>query len=59
MIEIIPNWHPLAVHFTVALVTVSGIFFILSKLTTNKKYSDELLAAGRWSLWAGGLLLVL
>lgn len=58
MIEIIPNWHPLFVHFTVALITVSGVFFVLAKLMTNKKYGNELLAAGRWSLWTGGLLTV-
>ncbi|MCW9027553.1 MAG: hypothetical protein OQJ80_01360 [Kangiella sp.] len=26
MIEIIPNWHPIFVHFTVALLVICGIF---------------------------------
>ncbi len=58
MIEIIPNWHPIFVHFTVALVTISGVFFILAKLIGDKKVGDELLASARWSLWAGGIFAI-
>lgn len=58
MIEIIPNWHPLFVHFTVALITVSGISFLLAKLIVNKKLGEELLITGCWTLWIGAFFTI-
>lgn len=58
MIEIIPNWHPLFVHFTVALITMSGVFYVLAKLMARRSFGDELLAAGRWCLWSGAIVTV-
>lgn len=37
MITIIPNYHPMLVHFTVALITTSLGTFILAKLLTPWK----------------------
>jgi len=54
MIDIIPNWHPIFVHFTVALITISGVFFVVAELFSGSKFGDELLATARWTLWAGG-----
>lgn len=48
---IIPNWHPLLVHFTVALITVSAIFFVLSK--TIKSKADTFERVAKWTLWTG------
>jgi uncharacterized membrane protein/ketosteroid isomerase-like protein len=48
---IIPNWHPLMVHFTVALLTISAVFFVLSKLMSDKAETFELVA--KWTLWVG------
>lgn len=28
MIEIIPNWHPIFVHFTIALLTISTLLYV-------------------------------
>ena len=28
MVEIVPNWHPLLVHFTIALLTIATLLFI-------------------------------
>jgi len=50
-VAILPNWHPLFVHFTVALVTVSAIFFVLSKTVSSKSNAFELVA--KWTLWTG------
>lgn len=58
MIEIIPNWHPLFVHFTVALISVSTFCFILGRVLKEKKTGKELLIVARWSLWFGGFAAV-
>jgi len=54
---LIPNWHPLLVHFTVALVTMSAVFFILSKMIKDK--SDTFALVGKWLLWVGAGITVL
>jgi uncharacterized membrane protein len=58
MVEIIPNWHPIFVHFTVALVFLSGALFVLSRLVTNWRLEDQWLATAYWSLWIGALISV-
>jgi len=58
MFEIIPNWHPMFVHFTVALVCVSGVLFVLSRVVTNWRIEDQWLATAYWMLWIGALLSV-
>lgn len=56
--EIIPNWHPAFVHFTVALLTVSTLLFLVSKLATNWRLEDQWLATAYWNLWIGTILSV-
>lgn len=61
MIEIIPNYHPIFVHFTVALFSASLGFHVLSYSTVriNKvppKFTQEFATAGRWCLWACALI---
>lgn len=52
MPEIIPNWHPVFVHFTVALLSLAvGLFAISHFLHTALKAQWTLVA--RWSLWFG------
>jgi uncharacterized membrane protein len=58
MIEIIPNWHPIFVHFTVALISTAGLFFILAKLLSNLKIGTELRISGQWTLWMAGLITI-
>lgn len=59
MIEIIPNWHPVAVHFTVALVTAATLFVIAAFIFKGRKRSDAFHAAAAWSLWLGAAATVL
>ena len=54
MIEILPNWHPIFVHFTVALLSMSVVFYVLHWLLPREhqqQYAVILLA--RFNLWAG------
>ncbi|MAU40067.1 MAG: hypothetical protein CMF31_00425 [Kordiimonas sp.] len=48
-IEIIPNWHPIFVHFSVALLSVSGVMFLASTLLKK----EQLFVVARWNLWLG------
>jgi len=53
MIEIIPNWHPIFVHFTVALIVTSAILYLVGNFTATLKWGQELLITARWCLWLG------
>ena|SRR3990167_2142509 len=63
MIEIIPNWHPVFVHFTVALISIAVMFYWLSFLLvciefTKPQLAQEFEIAGRWCLWLGSLITI-
>lgn len=51
--EIIPNYHPIFVHFSVALLTVAALFYSAACFLKNSEHAQSLLAAGRWNLWLG------
>ena len=53
MIEIIPNWHPIFVNFTVALLVVSALLYIVALLALNAAWQGGCLAAARWNLALG------
>lgn len=58
MIEIIPNWHPIFVHFTVGLFTAAFGFSVLAYFLRESKLKTvvtELEIAGRWCLWAAAI----
>ena len=49
MIEIIPNWHPVFVHFTVALLSISLGLYVIAVVIGN----DRLRLVAKWNLWIG------
>ena len=53
MIEIIPNWHPLLVHFTIALFSVSIALFVLSKVLEGSALGNYFLVTAKLNLWIG------
>ena len=53
MIEIIPNWHPLFVHFTVALLSISVGLFMFAWLLKEHRWRNQWLHAANWNLWLG------
>jgi len=64
VIEIIPNWHPIFVHFTFALFTTSVGFYGLAYLTsrlkiTSRSFTNEFEIVSRWCLWGGALISIL
>lgn len=54
MIEIIPNWHPIFVHFTVGLFGISALFYLAAVLLKQ----HHLLLVARWNLWIGALITI-
>lgn len=62
MIEIIPNLHPIFVHFTVALFSTSVGFYTLAYLFNRLRIftyvSIELEIAARWCLWLVGIIVI-
>lgn len=52
MIEIIPNWHPIFVHFTVALLSISVLLFVLTRFVSGPLKEQWTLVAS-WCLWFG------
>jgi len=59
MIEIVPNWHPLFVHFTVALFSLSVVFFVIQRPLAETDIGDNFLVFARYSLWLGVLFSVI
>ena len=55
MIEIIPNWHPIFVNFTVALFIVSMLLHIVALLAPNAPWRGTCLAAAQWNLALGSV----
>ena len=53
MINIIPNYHPIFVHFTVALLIVAAAIHLLSHFVSNTGLRDQLAIVARWNLWIG------
>ena len=53
MIEIIPNWHPVFVHFTVALLIIATAIHLLSRFLPKGEQAKQLTAVARWNLWLG------
>ncbi len=53
MINILPNWHPIFVHFTVALLLVAAVMHVLSHFVTNGGLRTQLAIVAHWNLWVG------
>lgn len=54
MIEIIPNWHPIFVHFTIGLLGISALFYLAGVVLKK----EHLLQVARWNLWIGALITI-
>lgn len=53
MLNILPNWHPIFVHFTVALLIVAAAMHVLSHFVSNINLKNQLATTARWNLWIG------
>src|SRR3990167_7287845 len=62
--EIITNWHPIFVHFTVALFSTStGLFLVSYILNSIKKIPNifivECEIVARWCLWLSAFVTII
>lgn len=58
MIDIIPNWHPIVVHFTVALLALSVAVHVVVRLLPPGRLLGEARVFARWSLWLGAVFAI-
>ncbi len=56
MVEIIPNLHPLLVHFPIALISLSALFHLAARmLKTQPRYSRHCAVLAHTMLWISAL----
>jgi len=55
--KIIPNWHPIFVHFTIAFFPIATVL-IVSSLIINKNFKEKVLYCGYLNLWIGSLFTI-
>jgi uncharacterized membrane protein len=59
VIEIIPNWHPLFVHFTVGLLSTSVLFYLAGIFIPRRHpWKQQWLNMANWCLWTGCLFAI-
>jgi uncharacterized membrane protein len=57
--EIIPNWHPIFVHFTVALFSVATALFLVERIfLKTSEYKERCLLIARCNLWIGSVITI-
>jgi uncharacterized membrane protein len=55
MIEIIPSWHPLFVHFPIAFATAALVLIFAGTLFGNRPWAAQSLMSGRLMLWGAAI----
>ena len=59
MITILPNWHPIFVHFSIGLLGTSVVFYFASALLAkDHKWKQQWQHMANWSLWSGCLVTI-
>lgn len=59
MIEIIPNYHPIFVHFTLGLLGSAVGLFVLARIISKPDLRHQLLTVAHWNLWLGALVTII
>ena len=54
--EIIPNWHPFLVHFTIALYIVSSLLFVSGYFVKQLDWKEKITSAAYINFWLGAVV---
>ena len=46
-------WHPVFVHFSIALMTVATGFYLLARIFRNAALRGQWITVAEWNLWVG------
>jgi uncharacterized membrane protein len=58
--EIIPNWHPIFVHFSIALLSISTALLIIGKFTPQKYlWRNAAFTVSKWNLLIGATISII
>ena len=57
--RIVPNLHPIAVHFPIALIFIAFLFSLIAYILRRHALATHLAATGHFSLWLAGLSAVM
>jgi uncharacterized membrane protein len=49
-------WHPVFVHFSVALLLVAALFYVVAIIARSKPIAQQWLVVAQWNLWLGIVL---
>ncbi len=55
MMRVIPGWHPMIVHFPLALIVTAAACLTLARLWSAPRYVPVLATVGTWNLCLGAL----
>lgn len=53
--ELIPNAHPVAVHFPIALTLIALLFSLAARIGSRHNLAPQLSIVGHWALWISGV----
>jgi uncharacterized membrane protein len=53
--RILPGWHPMVVHFPLALVVTAASFLLTARLLRQEHYTATLATVGTWNLCLGAI----
>ena len=53
MFQILPNWHPIFVHFSVALLSVAAVLHLASHFVSKPGLANQWTIVARWNLSIG------
>jgi uncharacterized membrane protein len=54
-VTIEPGWHPIAVHFPLALVVTATFLLAAARLLPQERYAKTLATVGTWNLCVGAV----
>src|SRR6202041_300269 len=55
IMNVVPGWHPIAVHVPLALVVTAAFFLVAARLLRQERYAATLATVGTWNACVGAV----